>query len=785
MKKLFCIVCVLLFILSGCSKKPPADEPKKENVQYTQIDAEAETVTVFEDEAFIMDVDTEPLNIKLTDKKTGETWAANPDMPEKDEAATSNYADIMKAQISFSYYKNQAKQTMNSFADCAEKGQYKLFKIENGVRVLYTFGDFEITIDDIPHKLTKKRFEELILKNEQLTQEEKDTVFSCFNEENEGYIWKQNVFGSKASNAAAVFGKIGYTADDLRRDASDFGETATANEKIGFVIPAEYTVENGKLCAKIKSDEIVYPKDMPINEISFLEFFGARKSDEEGYIFVPDGCGAIIRFDSEVYAQSQLSLPVYSQDKSVGKPVAQFSQSVLLPVFGLVSGQNAFFAEITEGDALASVNATRAGSYSSYNSTFASFVLTAQDTVDYGSQNKSINVNEISPHDGDLTVRYTFLNGEKASYASMASYYKDTLNLKNSKNNDMPLYIEVIGAVKSNKSFFGINYDGMTVLTTGEQGEKIKDEYSFANVKMMFSGLYSGGYDQDILKNTKTVKGIGEISDTYHTVNFLKASTDKGMKLSKEAAGTVGQNYARLYEEDFLTKRPKASQYLISPDFLPKLIDSFIKSFSGEKLFIKDMGKEIYADYTKSRHINRQKASEIITNQLDKLNQYELLFDGVTAKTARFAGGAVNIPMDCSHYQINEEAVPFLQMVLHGSVDYAGEPLNLSSDFTGDVLKSIQFGASIYIVQTASPSSEIIKTSHSELYSTYYADWADKINKVYEQAQPMFSKTAGAYITGYEKLSEDVYKTEFSNGESVTVNYGDTEYDGIPPKGVR
>ena len=785
MKKIFCMAAVLLAALTACGKTPPVtDTPEKETASYTEIQADGPSIVAYEDDAFVMSVDTNPLAVKLTDKKSREIWATNPGEPEKDEVASSNYADLMKAQLAFTYYKNQARQTMDSFSDCAEKGQYKLFRLEQGVRIEYTFGDFEITVDDIPHKLTKKRFDELILKNDVLIQAEKDTVSSCFEEKDGHYAWKQNVFGSKAANAAAVFGKIGYTAEDLRRDASDFGETVTANEKIGFMIPVEYTVEDGRFCAKIKAGEIVYPKDMPINTISFLEFFGAGKSDEEGYLFVPDGCGALIRFDKEVYAQPQLSLPVYSADKSVGKPVSQYTQPILLPVFGLKRGDSAFLAEITEGDALAGINATRAGSYSTYNSVFPSFTVTAQDSTDYGAQNKTLNINEASPHDGDLTVRYTFLYGEEANYASMAARYRESLSLPSTKNEQQPLYIEAIGAVKSNKSFFGINYDGMTVLTTGAQAEEIQSKYSFADVKLLFSGLYGGGYDQNILKNTKIEKGIGTLPDAYHTVRFLTAATDKGMKLSKEAAGTVGQNYARLYKEDFLTKRPLAAGYLISPDFLPKLVDGFLQSFSGDKLFLRDMGKDIYADYTKTRHSNRQKASETITEQLEKLSRYELLFDGITARTARFAGGAVNLPMDCSHYQINEEAVPFLQMVLHGHVDYAGAPLNLSPDFTGDVLKSIQFGASLYAVQTASPSSEIIKTSHSELYSTYYADWADRIQAAYEQARPVFLRTAGAYITGYEKISDNVYRTVFSNGESVTVNYGDTDYEGIPPKGV-
>lgn len=87
-----------------------------------------------------------------------------------------------------------------------------------------------------------------------------------------------------------------------------------------------------------------------------------------------------MEFDKEHHRISSVDLPIYGRDLSVGKgrrePVAQ---PVLLPVFGLKTGSDAFMAVVEEGEALGTIHAERAGSNSSYNAVGTTFTLRAQE----------------------------------------------------------------------------------------------------------------------------------------------------------------------------------------------------------------------------------------------------------------------------------------------------------------------------------------------------------------------------------------------------------------------
>ena len=57
-----------------------------------------------------------------------------------------------------------------------------------------------------------------------------------------------------------------------------------------------------------------------------------------------------------------------------------------------------------------------------------------------------------------------------------------------------------------------------------------------------------------------------------------------------------------------------------------------------------------------------------------------MLITGGNAYALPYADQIVNVPMESSHFNIVDETVPFYQMVIHGSIDYAGSPINLHDE---------------------------------------------------------------------------------------------------------
>ena len=61
----------------------------------------------------------------------------------------------------------------------------------------------------------------------------------------------------------------------------------------------EYKLDGENLIAFIDPKKVEYnTENYSLVDIDLLEFFGAAGSEEEGYLFVPDGSGALIYLNS-------------------------------------------------------------------------------------------------------------------------------------------------------------------------------------------------------------------------------------------------------------------------------------------------------------------------------------------------------------------------------------------------------------------------------------------------------------------------------------------------------
>ena len=75
-----------------------------------------------------------------------------------------------------------------------------------------------------------------------------------------------------------------------------------------FHVPIEYTLDGDNLVVRVPASEIRYPKDVlnaegqkvtyPLVSIDVLPYLGAADNTADGYMFVPDGSGALIRLNN-------------------------------------------------------------------------------------------------------------------------------------------------------------------------------------------------------------------------------------------------------------------------------------------------------------------------------------------------------------------------------------------------------------------------------------------------------------------------------------------------------
>ena len=88
-------------------------------------------------------------------------------------------------------------------------------------------------------------------------------------------------------------------------------------EDFGFFVPIEYSLESGYLNVSIDVQSIREGEDYKILQIELLPGLCTGNWKENGYIFVPDGCGALINYNNG--SESKNSEMVYGEELAIEK----------------------------------------------------------------------------------------------------------------------------------------------------------------------------------------------------------------------------------------------------------------------------------------------------------------------------------------------------------------------------------------------------------------------------------------------------------------------------------
>lgn len=129
-----------------------------------------------------------------------------------------------------------------------------------------------------------------------------------------------------------------------------------------------------------------------------------------------------------------------------------------------------------------------------------------------------------------------------------------------------------------------------------------------------------------------------------------------------------------------------------------------------------------------------------------------------------------------SQYIYETDTVPFIQIVLKGSIDYYAPYSNMGFYSPTDILRLIEYGAYPSFVLTALTNDELKYTAISDsYYSTYYEHWLDVIVSTYNTINNVLSKFEGKQIVDRTVLKEGVVKVDYDGDVSIIVNY--TNYD--------
>ncbi len=787
-------------------------------------------LAAFEDDQNILFINKDTAAISLYDKKLEVYWNSNPTVAQiENSGAMGNIKSEMSSQLILTYYdENGLQQYFNTYAHSASQGKADIKAIENGISVTYTIGEDEILISMLPVAIEKARFEKKILSH--LNDEQKEDVTDFYSlqkiadmTESKQKIYREN-FPKAGKNTEyyfldlsapdyalpkiyeAIFSGTEYTAEDMSEDNNKVGYSGESETLLQIVITVEYTLEHGNLVVRIPTDDISVSDGIYLTDIEVLPFFGNADTNDEGYMFVPDGSGGIVNFNNGRTQTPALEIPIYGKDGALTVNENNVSAaSAQLPVFAMAKNNNAFLAHIGAGEENATVISRVSGMETNINQVYARFCVLPKDVmvIKTSKDSMSTNLYQENYYSGDILLRYSFYSGEATDYSSLASSYRSYLieqGLLKEKETESQFYVSLTGRIKSQKNFFGINYNSYDTVTSFEDAEIIANELKnngVDKINMAFSSWFGGGLATSVPANASPAFGMGSKKELNSLAQVLGSETQValGASVQKIWKGIPTFN-AFKYADRYLTNKSvkgysyniatnladeKADQYyILNSKYLGSMSNKYISSVAdlGDySIWLDDAANILSSDFRSKNQTDRTSAKQLTIAALSEIPQEtELILSAPNLYAVSYADTALAIPLTSSDNHLINKSVPFLQIVLSGCVDYTTPSINGLGDAKENILRAVETGSTLYFDWIYASDENIAKMKGKEparLFSKNYKNWIDLASDAYKRIDTELSEVQKGAIIAHKQIENGVFRTDWENGY-VLVNYTDT-----------
>ncbi len=582
--------------------------------------------------------------------------------------------------------------------------------------------------------------------------------------------------------------------------------------RYGVRFPIEYTInENGLVVEVLMGEVEEYLTDQyQLITIDVLPFFGAGGLAEEGYLFVPDGSGALINYNNEKQRFAQYSAPVYGKDLVEPGDTTEIirKEQITMPVFGLKTEENAFLAIITSNEAYATITATTSKKSSAYNQVYSTVAYRDYDVPTGQRGHNTVQYNESTEpfSDGSYRVEYFFLEGDAANYSGMANRYRQWLIENNSLHQSElvqePYFVlNLYGAVSIEQYVMGFKQPVVTALTTYQDVIDIVSEMKSRGIDKIilnYMGAMNGGLNAELTDEFRTENVLGSKRDFEDMLQYLEQE-DVIFFMEQDPINLYqdGNGYTRnedtttsFYDKDIviygyqLNQRKyqkSTARSLMKPSLLEQITDRYFSSAIENELMnysAAGIGSVLYSDYDEQCTVYRQESRSIWQSILKTASeQFEyVMVEKGNAYTFPYVDIIRDIAVEDSGYDMIDESIPFYQMVVRGNIAISSSALNLNVDYHHQYLKGLETGTNMSYTWIAGDVLSLVGTEYNNLVSTSFDYWLDTAVQEYLDAKELMELTAGKAIVGHRKVAEEVFETTYDGGIRVYVNYSDSEY---------
>ena len=563
-----------------------------------------------------------------------------------------------------------------------------------------------------------------------------------------------------------------------------------------LTVPVYFRLDGGSFRVSVPAAEITEGEKYWIKDLEILPYFAAGGTEDEGFILIPDGSGAVISFNNGKGASGDYTGKLYGRDDSFYlKKKTTVTEDVRLPVFGMERNGYGFLATASGADAAGKLMAGVAGTKTSYNYACFGFTLHSTDTVyinkDTWYEKGVLRVNEEQEFE-ELRVDYRFYEEENGGYFRMAELYRESLAASGGREavQSPSLLVSVLSAIDVDKSVLGIPMNLIRPLSTFEETGKLLDalgETETTAVRLLNAtkqavkagkksgysplGSLGGKKGLEALLSREGTRFFADADIPFFSAGtfHLSAMLGGAKSLSRETALRYTYDMA-----DYSIDKEARSLGLLRPgEFTSaagKVTDAALaRGFDG--VSPGSLGASLYSNFDSKHTVYRQAAlEEVVQAYRDALGKGQILTAAPTAYVLPFSDLLADIPTSSSGYELFDGDVPFFALVLSGYKPFAFSSSNLEADRRAARLRVLETGAVPQYTLFYRDAGEVKDTRYAAYYSCCYTDWAEDAAAIRQEAAA-FAAGTGA-VTRHRMLARNLFEVAYESGAVYLFNYG-------------
>ncbi|MCL2603845.1 MAG: DUF5696 domain-containing protein [Defluviitaleaceae bacterium] len=563
--------------------------------------------------------------------------------------------------------------------------------------------------------------------------------------------------------------------------------------QIGLTLIVELT-ESGFTAEVPQASIIENDPNQVIGSLYIYPFLGhTRLGADEGYMFIPDGQGALIKLQDNDrrfatgYAELVFGRNIGLEVEMIfnqfsGYDFADYPEQILMPVFGMVHTERGigFLGVISSGAENAMLEAWPNGASTAFDWITARFLYRHIFMQPLGLASGTIDARTPRPNRVDAKLTFLFVTGEDANYAGLAVAYRGYLDnagaFANAAADDFNVGITFLGFEKRDWALFQLNVN----MTTFRQAQDMLNELADAGVTgsfVRFEGWMRGGATggwpnrgfnpagniggrSGLINLRDTVQGLGgELTLIIDPICMLTSarpfeSINALRRVTGRTADFSGGNMRRTTPSRTLAISEQTGAAFARHGFRADImcLPSTLTSYSESGVFFCRTDCAVMYDRSLSHH------------DAPSLSR-------PSANTWHHARALTNMPSRGSGYLYVYKDIPFLSIATSGRIPFYMEYVNFQPNRSRFFLNLVETGARPMFLVTHGDAADLRLTNRRSVYTSEFGLYRDQIIRYHRELSAVHARIGDASIVRHYSDDSEV-RVYYSNDVRIYINYG-------------